>query len=583
MLRKCFRLLTKASSTSVPPTATGTASSGSLLVHTVSKESKAKFLGRADAAKSSGPSGSASSSSSPPPIASLRDILGPRAIAAGLGRPGASNASLAHSRPSSRSDVQNFVPPNSQLYNASRDKYLVIGDGLMAPFMALCLRVHGLDCDLAHAPSSLSVDRGTIVLTPSMTQLLGDVLNVSVPSGSVIGRILTFDYVGNDMCDIDLNEFRERGEGPTYYCCDRLKVEAALLSLCRVGAHSCHICPVQLGGSTNFATGAGASPSGTVLLEALPDGGVRVRFPGSGLAKDYLGVICTSRSPALVPELTLTEQELRQHAENAEKYREQLAKAPRWMELCVPPLPELKPYEKRFTPGSQEIVEIITPREAKLTVRPTLLATKLFYHVTMTIPESAADPTLKTTSMKQFWDETARHWTAGVPGYISHTLFRPLFTHMQQHFSKSSALVYKTPLYLLPYWCEGEGRLIKVAHAAHGAAFDGIDIGDAQGFTDCFRLARTLSECTSAGGAFGGLGAAGGGGEEVKAFLQQRYLEVMEELDHHARLLRYGLSERGAIKFMSARFGMRIMKRYKKSWSSLLRPHVSLLPRKARE
>ena len=72
---------------------------------------------------------------------------------------------------------------------------------------------------------------------------MGDLLNVSVPSGSVVGRILTFDHVGNDMCDIALNEFREKGESPTFFCCDRPKVESALLSLCQVGNHSCHVIP----------------------------------------------------------------------------------------------------------------------------------------------------------------------------------------------------------------------------------------------------------------------------------------------------------------------------------------------------
>ncbi|ESS69336.1 hypothetical protein TCDM_01824 [Trypanosoma cruzi Dm28c] len=64
---------------------------------------------------------------------------------------------------------------------------------------------------------------------------------------------------------------------------------------------------------------------------------------------------------------------------------------------------------------------------------------------------------------------------------------------MQQHLTKSSVLVYRTPLFLMPHWSEGGGRVIKIAHAAHGSAFDAIDVGDAQGFTDCFGLARTVA------------------------------------------------------------------------------------------
>jgi len=160
-------------------------------------------------------------------------------------------------------DLGAYLPPRSEI-NAL-GKYLVVGDGLMAPFMALCLRVHGLECDLAHHPSVSDLDRGTIVLTPSVTQLMGDVLNVSVPSGSVVGRTLTFDHVGNDMCDIDLNEFREKGESPTFFCCDRLKVEAALLSLCSIGLHNCHVVPkpqIDKGGGLEALTTRGLDNGG---------------------------------------------------------------------------------------------------------------------------------------------------------------------------------------------------------------------------------------------------------------------------------------------------------------------------------
>lgn len=429
----------------------------------------------------------------------------------------------------------------------SQGKYLVVGDGLMAPFMALCLRVHGLECDLAHHVSHNDLDRGTIVLTPSVTQLMGDVLNVSVPSGSVVGRVLTFDHVGNDMCDIDLNEFREKGESPTFFCCDRLKVESAMLSLCNIGTHSCTVLPkpqIDKGG-----------------LEALENGGVRVRF-ASGVQQDYLGVICTARDQDLVPELTITNEELQERAENADKYKSTFSKSVRWMELCVPPLPELGKFEKRFTPGSQEIVEILTPRDAKMTVRPTMMATKLFYNVTLSIPDGTADPRLKSTSTKLFWDDVVMHWTSGVPGYISHTLFRPMFTHLQQNFTKSSALVYRTPLFLMPHWSEGGGRVLKVAHAAHGSCFDAVDVSDAQGFTDCFTLARTIA-----------------GGEDVGTFLKERRLQVMEEMDHHSRLTYYSLKERGQMAYMWSRFNMKILRKYKKSWRSVLQNYVTLMPK----
>ncbi|CCW71214.1 unnamed protein product [Phytomonas sp. Hart1] len=444
-----------------------------------------------------------------------------------------------------RGDLCQYIQQAGAL--SSEAKYLVVGDGIMAPFMALCLRVHGLECDLAHHPSNNDLDRGTITLTPSVTQLMGDVLSVSVPSGSVIGRILAFDHIGNDMCDIDLNEFRERGESPTFFCCDRLKVESALLSLCHQGPHSCHVLAkphIDRGG-----------------LDALDNGGVRVHF-SSGVQQDYIGIICTSRNQDCVPELTISNEDLQQRAENAEKHKESFMKAVRWLELCIPPLPEIGQYEKRFTPGSQEIVEILTPRDAKMTVRPTMMATKLFYNVTITIPDSTPDPRLASTSTKQFWDDVVTHWTAGIPGYISHTMFRPMFTHMQQNFTKSSALVYRTPLFLMPHWVEGGGRLIKMGLAAHSGCFDAIDVADAQSFTDCFSLARAIS-----------------GGEDITKFLYERRLQVMEEMDHHAQLVDFAVKERRQIAYMISRFNMKFLRKYKRSWRAILKNYITLIPK----
>jgi hypothetical protein len=343
--------------------------------------------------------------------------------------------------------------------------------------------------------------------------------------------VLTFDHVGNDMSDLDLNEFREKGESPTFYCCDRLKIESALLSLCEIGTHSCQVLPqpvIEKGG-----------------LEALKDGGVRVKY-ASGVVREYLGVICTARNQEMVPELTVI--------------KEATSKAPRWIEICVPPLPELGKFEKRFTPGSQEIVELLTPRDAKLIVRPTMMATKLFYNVIMRIPDDAADPRLRSTSMKTFWDDLVTHWTSNVPGYISHTMFKPLFSHVQQHFTKSSALVYRSPHFYCPSWVEGEGRLLKIGHSVHSSVTDSLDVSDAQGFTDCFTLARAMAN-----------------GDDISAFMAERRLQVMEQLDRHALLSHYSLCNRGQAQYAWSRFSMKFLRRYKTSWRSILKHYVTLV------
>jgi hypothetical protein len=425
-------------------------------------------------------------------------------------------------------------------------KFLVIGDGIIAPFMALCLRAHGIECDLAHHPSNNDIDRGTIVLTPSVTQILGDMLGVSVPSGSVVGRVLVFDHVGNDMCDLDLNEFREKGESATFFSCDRPKIEQSLLSLCKMGAHSCNVMP-----------SAQVERSGLV---ATPQG-VKATFT-TGTTAEYRGIIVTARNQSLIPELTISNEELQQRADNDQTYKKAMAQATRWLEVCVPPLPELGKFEKRFTPGSQEIVEILTPRGCKMSVRPTMMATKLFYNVNMVISDQSADPRLKSTPMKTFWDETVEHWTAGIPGYVSHTMFKPMFLHMQQHFNKSKAVCYRAAPFNLPHWTEGGGRVIKVAHAAHGANYDAVDVGDAQAFTDCFGLARTLAER-----------------KNVNEYLKERRVQVMQELDYHELLVKYALTERSQFQYMRSRFAMKIMRRYIRSWRKILGHYITAMPK----
>jgi hypothetical protein len=470
-------------------------------------------------------------------------VLGSRALAAGGKKGGGGRTAMQQRGPDGA--LLPHVDEATGLSLANK-KYLVIGDGIMAPFMALSLRSHGIECDLAHHQSASDLDRGTIVLTPSVTQLLGDVLNVSVPSGSVVGRILIFDHVGNDMADMDLNEFREKGESPTFFACDRPKIELALLSLCKLGAQSCTVMPkatVEKGGVQACGTG------------------VRVTFT-TGVSHDYAGIICTARNQALVPELTLTNEELQRREENNQRYKAALPTANRWLEVCVPPLPELKKFEKRFTPGSQEIVEILTPREAKMTVRPTMMATKLFYNVSLVIPESASNPLLRSTSMKQFWDEVVEHWTSGIPGYISHTLFKPMFTHVQQHFKKTHACCFRAPSFVLPYWSEGDGRVMKIAHSVHACNHDAIDITDAQGFSDCFLLARAISE-----------------GKDIPAFLETRRLQVLEETNNHEIITNFSLRERGQFAYMFSRFQMKILRRYTRAWKQILKNHVSVLPK----
>jgi hypothetical protein len=425
-------------------------------------------------------------------------------------------------------------------------KFLVIGDGIVGPFMALCLRAHGIDCDLVHHPSSNDIDRGTIIMTPSVTQVLGDVLNVSVPSGSVVGRVLVFDHVGNDMCDLDLNEFREKGESPTFFSCDRPKIEQSLLSLCKMGTHSCNVM------SKAMVERAG--------LVATPKG-VRATFT-SGNSAEYRGVIVTARNQALVPELTITNEELQNRAENDLAYKKAMSQATRWLEVCVPPLPELGKFEKRFTPGSQEIVEILTPRGCKMSVRPTMMATKLFYNINIVISDQSADPRLKSTPMKTFWDETVEHWTSGIPGYVSHTMFKPMFLHMQQHFAKSKAVCYRAAPYNLPHWTEGGGRVLKIGPSVHGSNYDAVDLGDAQAFTDCFGLARTLAERG-----------------DVNGFLKERRVQVMEELDYHELLTGYALTERSQFQYMRSRFAMKIMRRYTRSWRKVLTNFITMMPK----
>ena len=318
------------------------------------------------------------------------------------------------------------------------NRYLVLGEGITAPFMALCLRLRGLECDLAITESPESdQDRGSVVLTPGATQVLGDVMGISVPHGSVAGRLISFDHVGNDLCDLDLAGLCEKGdEAPTFYCCDRQRIEDSLLSLCRLSQYACTV----------------LSPGSVVDARTMTVAGedcVSLRFLNNpGVTRVYRKVIATSRHHSILPDCSQTDEQTRYHVQNEETLSD--AKSLRWLEYKVPEFSPVTDMEKRFTPGSQEIVEILTPTESKVIVRPMMSPSRLYYSVILSLSEELSDPRRTSCDPTTFWRELVRVFTGNLPGYISHTMFKPLILHTQKYTTARDFLVYRTPQYVLP-------------------------------------------------------------------------------------------------------------------------------------
>ena len=423
-----------------------------------------------------------------------------------------------------------------------KKKYLVVGDNITGPFMAACLRLNDLDCELVMSKSPSQQESASIVLTPSVTQLLGDTFEMAVPRGSVASRFISFDHAGNEISDVDLNRFRLEGVSPTFFVCERLRIYESLMSLCRHGKFACKILPENASFDSQN-------------IQVNSDGTVRAQFTNMPYsASSYAKIICTSRSKCLVPDS--------KRIGNCCTNHEVIESAPkqRWLELSVPAIPDGS--QGIFVPGSQELVEIITNATSKLIVKPMLLGSKLYFSILLSMREDHKNPRDRAYDARMYWQAFVDKWSCGHPEYINHTLFHPLIQHIKHHSDYKRYLVYRTPSFVLPEWVTHSGSVLRVGPSAYGMYADAVDIADSSSFTDCFLLAKKLKEEN----------------EQASEWLQTRRRdEVTQMLAKHKSLTDYTFQERGQVAYIRSRFRMKFLGQYRKIWNSILKPMVSIV------
>ncbi|KNH07630.1 2-polyprenyl-6-methoxyphenol hydroxylase-like oxidoreductase [Perkinsela sp. CCAP 1560/4] len=423
-----------------------------------------------------------------------------------------------------------------------RDKYLVVGDGVFGPLMALSLRLNNIHCDLLMTKSISQQDQGVIVLTPSSTQILGDVFNIAVPHGSVVTRFLSFDHVGNELSDMNLNKYRLDGVSPTFYVCQRHRIQESLLSLCKSGSLACKILPESA--VLDYAK-IRTNEDDTVNAELLNTPFINSR---------YKKIICTNRDQSSA--LFMQEN----HQASSESQLVTLMPTCRWLELTIPALSEAK--GDGFAPGGNELVELITNASSKLIVKPTLIGTKLFYNVLFSMKRGMKGPQAHLYEPRKYWNDFVMHWSAGKPEYINHTLFQPLMSEIQRKCDGGKMLVYKTPSFVRKEWATHQGTVLHIGPSAYSTYADAVDVLDNCGFADCYLLAQRLAKEENSA---------------VQWLQTTRRGEVMAALEFHKDLNDFTFRERGQFAYMCNRFQMKILGKFKKKWGSILKPMISLL------
>ena len=411
---------------------------------------------------------------------------------------------------------------------------LVVGDNVFAPFMAACLRMHKIECDLLMQKPVSKIDNSSIILLPSATEVLGDIFKISVPRGHVVSRMISFDHAGNDISDIDLNKFRQDGISPTFYSCERSKITENLLALCQNGHFRCKVLPYD----------ATLDESNLYLNT---DGTVRAKFMNMPYTPEpYTKVIFTTRCRRSTLNLPKTLESLA----NNETMRE--AQQVRWLELTVPAIEKSSGI---FAPSGHELLEIITNTQSKLMIKPLLFGRKLFYSVIFSMRDNMHTPWERGYNAQMYWQEFINQWASGKPDYINHTLFRPL---MQQIYTRSDHqryLIYSTPSFVLPDWVSGNGNILRVGPSAYSMISDPIDLADATAFSDCYLLAQQLSKSHAS----------------AAEWLQNtRRNKVVSVAKAQQAIMDFAFTERSQFAYIKSRFRMKFMGKYRKMYSSIL-------------
>ena len=327
--------------------------------------------------------------------------------------------------------------------------FLVVGEGIVGPLMALALRQQGLKAHLLQNKSvPSSVDQGSIVLAPDMTDYLTEDLGLSSarPSGSQLKNHYTYDNRGNVLMNLNLDSLKPEESG-TFFSCQRSLIEGLLLKECGKGsAYLEYKNPVKVMRAATISSTSSAA-----------DGGITAHFD-SGATVDYQAVINVSRDMAVVPLSTTHELSVKNREAMVKDHKRAVDVSRLYFEWTFP-IPR-----EDWDLTSDELAEIIHRQGRRMWVSATSARNLT---VTTTMPAHLrvddASPSGHSKGLQTYW-------STGEPN--THTLWvDALQPAMQKAIAKKEykRVDYHTPSYCHEHWLEDGGKIIRVGPAAHGA------------------------------------------------------------------------------------------------------------------
>ena len=430
--------------------------------------------------------------------------------------------------------------PNKKMMNQMKSavRYLVVGEGIVAPLMALCLREQGLQTDLLHRKNEIqSRDNGSIVLPPSVTHFLTEDLGLSgaQPPGNIVSSYYSYDNRKNVLMNLNLEGLKHDETG-SFFCCQRSEIEKLLVRECQRGAQYLeHANPVSV------------LNSDIIRLDPSLQG-VKTTFV-NGNSRSYTHIINCSRNMGAVPLMSTSKDDtcvdLRKNIETTVSRADE--SSPLYLDWTVP-LPS-----ENWELQQDEIAEIVHRQARKMYVRP-VSATQMC--ITLTAPKHGT--LLNNAKPANHFNALLSSWSVGEE--VTHNLWKTaILPALTEAVPKSYKKVeYLTPTYCLDDWTElPNNRIIRIGPAAHSTTSQAIDVGDAIDFQDCFGLSEFLASHNI---------------EDINGYLKDRREEVIDEMNQVAALDEITLRRRKKMAYSIRRTYQIWTKAYSRAWKRSLRP-----------
>eukprot|EP00755_Sulcionema_specki_P004766 Sspe_Gene.30925::Locus_15280_Transcript_1_1_Confidence_1.000_Length_1420::g.30925::m.30925 len=412
--------------------------------------------------------------------------------------------------------------------------YLVVGEGIVAPLMAICLREAGLHAVLVcrDAPQQ-SIENSSVVLAPAITSYLTEDLGLAGarPVGSAVTSYYTYDQAGNVLMNLNLDSLRP-ADGGTFFSSQRKVIQSLLLRECQKGAAFLkEKNPVRV------------ISRAEVTSLSQSHGGITANLSRGSLGNTaFAAVINVSRDMNAVPLLSSHETVVQRRQTLIREYERAVSRAPFFAEWRVP-----TPY---WDLAADDIAEIVHRAGRKMFVRPVGASEAA---ITLNMPPRVrlehAKPADHYKALREFWDRD---------GGVQHPLWlNSIVPALQEALLKAPKVNYFSPTYCFDNWSEDNHRILRLGPAAHGGTAQPVSVADAIDFKDCFLLAEHLAE---------------NGLDDIDHFLSTRRAEVLNEIGSMGFLDDFSFSHRSAFIFFIARSKTMWFRSHQRAWKRSLAP-----------